>query len=129
MPGIAKDWLDRAGENLELARHSEIPGISLPLLTIHAQQAAELALKAVCYYRGLDFEGTHKLEILTQKLEGAGISVSADVKQAVTLTRDAVGTRYPSPAPPVTQEEHTEALRLAQAVVDWAGEIVGKAAP
>ena len=123
-PGYARNWLDRARQNLELARHHEIPDISLSLLAFHAQQAAELALKAVYHHLTLDYERTHNIESLARELEDAGISVSDEVRRAVSLTRYAVDTRYPGMSPPVTQEEHEEAVRLAEAVVDWAREIV-----
>lgn len=123
-PGLGKEWLDRARENLELSRHHEIRHISLSLLAFHAQQAGEIAIKAVYHHQSLEYERTHNLEILAKGLEDAGILVSDDVKQAVSLTRYAVHTRYPGMSPPVTPEEYHEAIRLAQAVVDWARELV-----
>ncbi len=70
---------------------------------------------------------THDLEALGKGLEDAGAPLPVGFKDAVALTRYAVWTRYPGLSPPVTKEEHDEAVRLGQAVVDWAREIIGKA--
>ena len=53
-------------------------------------------------------------------LEDAGLAVPDAVKTAVVLTRFAVRARYPGVAPAVTQEEHADAIRLAEVVVAWA---------
>ena len=129
-PVLAAAWLNRARENLELARLSDIPGTySWELLAYHAQPAAELAIKAVYHRLGMEFEWTHDLEILGKALEDAGVAVSDGVKRAVSLTRYAVRTRYPGMAPPVTRQEYDEALVLASAVVKWAAEVMVREDP
>ena len=123
-PAAVRAWMNRARENLELARHSELSGVSLSLLAFHAQQAAELALKAVYHLLDIYYQRTHDLQILARGLEEAGVSVPADVEEAAPLTRYAVRTRYPGMSPPMTLAEHEEAIRLAQGVLNWADGLI-----
>ncbi len=129
IPGTPEHWLARAAGHLALAQQPKPPGGFWEDLAFHAQQAAELAIKAVYQARGLKFRFTHDLEHLAEGLEHAGIELPAEVRDAVKLTVYAVEARYPGAMTPVTQDEYEEALRLAQAVVDWAGEMVREADP
>lgn len=126
-PGTPQHWLARADGHMAIARHSKPAEAYWEDLAFHAQQAAELALKAVHQHIGRTYRLTHNIEELVRGLAEAGLPIPAAAKDVVILTRYAVWTRYPGLSPPVTQEENDEAVRLAQAVVDWAREIVGKA--
>ncbi len=127
IPGTPEHWLARAAGHLAMAQQPKPAAGFWEDMAFHAHQAAELALKAVYQHRGLVFRFTHDLEALGKGLEDAGMTMPIAVRKAVKLTRYAVRTRYPGLAAPVTGEEHEEATRLAQAVVDWAREIVAKA--
>jgi HEPN domain-containing protein len=121
-PGSPVEWLARARADLAIAR------IPLPAegryedLCLHAQQAAEKAIKAV--YRAADwrFSYTHNLGQLLDGLERNGIAVPDGVRAAIVLTEYAHQTRYPGGSEPVTEAEHARAVALAAAVVEWASE-------
>lgn len=124
-PTTADHWLSRAEGHLALATQRKPPAGFWEDLAFHAQQAAEFALKAVYQNRNLTFRFTHSIEELGTGLEEAGVVVPDDVKEAVVLTRYAVRARYPGVGPPVTRQEHQDAVRLAEAVVRWTKEEVG----
>jgi HEPN domain-containing protein len=118
------DWMRRARSDLTVARAPAQPEIMWESLCYPAQQAAEKALKAVLIHAGVEPPWTHHIEQLLRLLP-AGLPRPTDLTEAVRLTQYAMETRYPGREGPVTEEEYREALRLAQAVMDWAAEIVG----
>ncbi len=61
----------------------------------------------------------HDIAQLLTLVERAGVEIPPTVKQGERLTRFAVFTRYPGIASPIRPEELTEALRLAEAVIQW----------
>ncbi|MEJ5375379.1 MAG: HEPN domain-containing protein [bacterium] len=46
------------------------------------------------------------------------------MKESVILAKYASETRYPGTYEPVSQEEYQKAVRIAQAVVDWAESLI-----
>ena len=78
-------------------------------------------MKAVYQHHGWAFRYTHDLDELVSGLRQQGATIPAEVDCAVVLTGFAWESRYPGSAEPVTEEEHQEALRHAEAVVVWAG--------
>ncbi|MGH2560625.1 MAG: HEPN domain-containing protein [Thermomicrobiales bacterium] len=74
----------------------------------------------MCIVRDVHFPYTHNLADLLTALEAAGEEIPASIWTVVPLTRFATVTRYPGMADPVTAEEHTEAVRLAEPVLAWA---------
>lgn len=54
-PGTPPHWLARADGHLAMARHPKPAGAFWEDLAFHAQQAAELAMKAVYQRHGLMF--------------------------------------------------------------------------
>lgn len=124
-PGTPEHWLARAVGHLSLCQQPKPAGSFWEDLAFHAQQAAELALKAVHQHHGLTIRWTHNLGELGEALEKAGIDLPAEAREAAILTRYAVQTRYPGVGQPVTEDEFGEALRLARAIVNWASEVVG----
>lgn len=116
---VVGQWLRYARADLALAR-AELPDDGLmELLCFHAQQATEKAIKAVLIARGVDLPRTHNLAYLITLL-GAEATELPRLADAVSLTPYAVAYRYPSVQEPVTAQEHSEAVRIASAVVDWA---------
>ena len=89
------------------------------MLCFHAQQAAEKSLKAVLLAREIEFPKTHNLRVLRDLLPRT-LPVPPEVEQAVELSDYATMARYPGAYEPVTEEEYREAIRLAEAVRDWA---------
>jgi HEPN domain-containing protein len=94
---------------------------------LDAQQAAEKSIKAVFISRDVDFPYVHDLASLLTLFEQAGEEIPSTIWDAVELTRFAIVTRYPGLAPPVTAEEHAEAVRLAEAVLAWAEQQIRQA--
>ncbi len=120
-PDDPREWLNRARSNLALARN-RTPDVYLEDLCFEAQQAAEKAIKAVLIGRGVDFPYVHDLVRLLSLLEEEGESMPAAVRKAGTLTPYALITRYPGVVRPVAEQEHKEAVEIAEAVVRWAEE-------
>ena len=96
------------------------PGVYLEDLCFEAQQAAEKAIKAVMIMRGVEFPYAHDLGLLLSLLEQAGEVITEAVAQAVDLTDYATTTRYPAMIEPVTEREHVDAVKIAEAVIRWA---------
>lgn len=114
-----REWLNRAQSNLGLAK-SLVPHIYLEDYCFNAQQAAEKAIKAVMVLRGIEFPYIHDLTRLMSMLEASGETIPDPVRRAAVLTRFAAQTRYPSVEEPVTKQEYTEAIAIAEAVLHWA---------
>jgi len=89
------------------------------MLCFHAQQAVEKSLKAVLLAHGVSFPRTHNLRVLVDLLPAA-LARPGAVDEAVGLTDYAALARYPGEYEPVSDEEYRAAVRLAEAVVEWA---------
>jgi len=122
-PGEPKDWLRHARSDLELARMPRNSRILLEDLCFHAQQATEKALKAVLVFSSVSFPRTHNIRTLMDLLL-EGLSLPEDAKGAAVLTDYAVMARYPGDFEPVTEEEYLDAVRIAEAALRWAENIV-----
>jgi HEPN domain-containing protein len=68
-PGTAREWLERAQGKLVLARQPLPPGGYWEDLCFLAQQASELAIKAVYQVHGWSFPFVHNLGMLLDGLE------------------------------------------------------------
>ena len=123
-PGSPADWLEFARSDLELAKVRVRPEVRLESLCFHAQQAAEKSLKAVLLARRVPFPRTHNLSALVDLLP-ASVDAPPGVEEAVRLSDYAVTARYPGGQEPVEVAEYDEAVRLAQAVVEWAEGLLG----
>ncbi|MCK9631775.1 MAG: HEPN domain-containing protein [Methanoregula sp.] len=122
-PSDPREWLHRARSCLAIARCRK-PEIYHEDLCYQAQQAAEKAIKAVFIARALPFPYIHDLSDLFLRLEKSGLAIPDAIKTASRLTPFAVHTRYPGFEFPVSEEEYTEALVLAESVVYWAENII-----
>lgn len=118
-PDNPVEWIVRAKSSLALAT-AITPGVLYEDLCFQAQQAAEKALKAVFVSRKIPYQYTHDINALLSGLEQNGIEIPLPLWDAVTLTSFASDTRYPGTATPVTQEEYTNAVRLAREILHWA---------
>ena len=110
--------MDHALSDLLLAQN-RLPGLRLEHLCFHAQQAAEKAIKALMIRRGIEFPYVHDLSVLLAIVAEAGEDVPESVRLSRQLTPYAAATRYPGIAERVTKEDHAEAVRLAESVVNW----------
>ncbi len=120
-PDDPQEWINRARSNLAMAK-SRIPNVYLEDLCFEAQQAAEKAIKAVMMMHSIDFPYVHDLARLLKILELHGRRIPDEVRRAARLTRYAVVTRYPAIGQPVSEQQYTEAIEIAEAVVHWAEE-------
>jgi HEPN domain-containing protein len=119
-PESPQAWLERARSDLALAHAAlSLPDVLLEDACFHTQQCAEKALKALLVQRGIPFPRTHVVETLLDLLEASGVTVPADVDEALVLTQYAVQTRYPGDWEPVTPEEARFALEVANRVLSW----------
>ena len=123
-PGTARDWLVRAQGKLALARVALPDDGFFEDLCFCAQQAAELAIKAVYVQSGWMFDYVHNLRKLLDGLEHMALTVPEAVQQADKLSIYAVQTRYPGIYAPVTKSEYAEAVKIAEAVVTWAEALI-----
>ena len=94
------------------------------LLCFHAQQAAEKSLKALLVLHRIQFPYTHNVKILVDLLPPE-VTRTPAVLEAARLTDYAFTTRYPGEDEPVSEDDYREAVRLAEAVVEWASAIIG----
>ena len=94
-------------------------------LSFFAQQAAEKAVKAVLLDCNIDFPFIHNLRVLVGLLP-TDMQSAAELAGAETLSTYAVTTRYPwdQDEEPVGAEEHDKAVRIADAVVQWAAAVI-----
>ena len=118
-----KAWIRYAKSDLALAKVTQTPDMLSDSLCFHAQQAAEKALKAVLIINGISFPKTHNIRTLLDLLPKK-IVLPLDVDDATSLTDYAVSGRYPNEVEDIEKAEYQEAVRLAQAVVQWAESIL-----
>ena len=123
-PGSAQDWLNRAKGKLVLARQCLPEGAYWQDLTYMAQQAAELAIKAVYCRKGLQFAFVHDIRFLLDGLAKNGLEVPEEVREAERLTVFATQMRYPGTSEFITEKHHATMLAIAETVVAWADSLV-----
>ena len=122
--GTPQAWIEHA--ETELA-HARTPmGEALAVECFNAHQAVEKAVKAVYVSRQIPFPYTHNIRRLLNGLEERGLSVPDSAWEAAGMTVYATETRYPD-SEPVSAEEHSEAVRIAAAVLEWAKGEIGRA--
>jgi len=119
-PGSADDWLARASGKLLLARQPLPEGGYWEDLCYMAQQAAELAVKAVFRHRDWPFPFVHDLGHLLDELEAKGMSISEEIRAADILTIYATQMRYPGVLDYISESDFEEVLAVAEAVFRWA---------
>lgn len=91
-------WVRRARSDLALARLAPTaPEILYEDLCLHAQQAAEKAIKGVLVQRSVDFPKMHDLNRLLGLAIAHGVGVPEAIRQADRLTRHAFESRHPTP--------------------------------
>jgi len=122
-PSDPREWLNRARSNLERAA-VRTPHGYLEDLCFDAQQAAEKAVKAVLLANSIKFPYIHDLDELLGLAGKKGIEIPSAVGEAGLLSRYAFSTRYPGTAREVTDEQHREAVGIAEAVLRWAEESI-----
>ncbi len=119
-----REWLNRAGSNLVIAK-SRVAGVYLEEYCFNAQQAAEKAIKAVMILRDVEFPYTHNLRRLPDVLESSGEQVPERIRRADVLTDYAAVLRYPIEFKEVSEETCQDLVAIAESVVLWAEDVIG----
>lgn len=111
-----RQWWRDAQEDLQVAQalHDAEPMFARAVC-LHAQQAAEKALKAALVFVQTDFPRTHALQRLARLLPHGWTRPGTD-DDLVWLTTWAVGSRYPDTAADATAQDAERALALAREV-------------
>ncbi|MGE0455802.1 MAG: HEPN domain-containing protein [Vicinamibacteria bacterium] len=123
--GSPEEWLRHARSNLARCRADRsLPDVLLEDLCFDAQQAAEKAVKAVLVHKRKRFPKTHDLAELLDLVAKTGINVPADVAEAKRLTTWAVTGRYPGASEEASEDDHREALEVAERTVAWSTALV-----
>ena len=118
---LAREWLERAGENLATAEVVLASSSLAPRIAAwHAQQAVEKAIKAVLVVDQIEFPFTHDLAALHALLQRRLRAVAGS--DLASLSRYAVEARYPGPWPDTEPDDAQAAVIVARAVVDEIGE-------
>ncbi|MGQ9627632.1 MAG: HEPN domain-containing protein [Anaerolineae bacterium] len=120
-----EDWLRQAKRKLKSARW-DMEGGFYEDACFSAQQAAELAIKAVLEWEGR-FEAGHSISALLSKLG----EIPSELKEAArTLDRYYIPSRYPNsfasgaPMDYYGIKEAEEAISLAQSIVEFAARTI-----
>ena len=123
-PGSAQDWLDRAKGKLVLAQQALPKGAYWQDLTFMAQQAAELAIKAVYCKEGQAFAFVHDIRFLLDGLAKTGLEVPEQIREAERLSVFATQMRYPGTGQSITEQQHARFVAIAESVVAWADRLI-----
>lgn len=119
-------WMSTARDNVAVARYSAEGGFH-PAAVLHAEQAAQCALKALLHAvgRGERARGHGLLSLLDASRREAGLAVSDDLRDALAdLARSYQPTRYPDALPEGTPRDHygattsPPAIETAQRILD-----------
>jgi len=120
---LAASLMRRAEEDLAAVQAMlEVEPIADAVIGLHAQQAAERALKAVLAAEGLDYPFTHDIDALAELCEAAGTTLPAELDEADRLTPYAAAVRYDQA--PHGSVQRRDAGRFAQAAVAWAKQFI-----
>ncbi len=115
----AARWMRRARSHLLRAEAERAEGVFWEDLCFDAQQAAELALKALLVDRGIRVPRTHDIAVLLRIAAYSAQTAPSELDEAAGLTVYATLTRYPGPVEAVGEGQYQDAVRLARAIVDW----------
>jgi len=113
-----KSWIDRAKSSLEIAKTRNSNLICYEDLCYQAQQAVEKAIKGMLIYYNAEPQFTHNIGFLLEQL-GAYVSIPAEIKKTIKLTKYAVQTRYPGEYDDITKEDHEKSIMIAKKCLEW----------
>ena len=123
---IVAEWIRHAWQDMAVVRLVEDDEIAPEIITFHAQQAVEKALKALLIQRQVDFPRTHVIGVLLGLCKESGYKIDENLEEAATLSRYAVASRYPGETDPITRNEAKIAGNLATQVLNWAENQISK---
>ena len=123
-PGAPQDWLARARGKLALAQQPLPEGGYWEDLCYMAQQAVELALKAIYQEKGWHFAFVHDIGHLLDDLENHGLTLPDSIREAEILTVYATQMRYPGSYGFITEQDYHVVIAIAENTVDWASQVI-----
>lgn len=121
------DWLRQAENDLEWARHSLAGGFFSQTCFI-AQQAAEKALKALCFRRGFDVVKSHSLFQIVRSLDEDGTLEECAKELDIYYIAGRYPDAFPSGAPfeQFTSAQARRALESAETLFRLVRELMGE---
>ena len=122
----ARRWLAQAENELNITRSLADSGFWSGAC-FHAEQTAQLALKAFLYLKGRRFINIHSIRALVQECGKEDTHFLAHENAGLVLDRFYLATRYPDvlPEPAIPFEAFTQ--QEARQALDFAEEIFGLA--
>jgi HEPN domain-containing protein len=117
---IVAEWMRHAWQDMAVVKLVENDEIAPEIITFHAQQAVEKALKALLIQRQVDFPRTHIIGVLIGLCKESGYKIEENLEEASTLSQYAVASRYPRETDPITRDEAKLASDLANQILSWA---------
>ena len=120
----ARRWLAQAEHSLSVTRVLLDNGL-WPEVCFHAEQTAQLALKAYLFFEGRRFVNVHSVRTLAEECINHDAGFAPLIDYGMILDRYYLSTRYPDalPDPAIPFESFSELD--AQQALDFAAEIVG----
>lgn len=118
----AKEFIDRAKEDLGVARTLLKEGEFFESSCFHCQQAAEKYLKAFLIKKDVRFKKIHDLEQLIEMCSGVDKEFTKILPAARFLNPYYIGSRYPDvfgSDKEANQKEAKKALRSAEEIVSF----------
>jgi len=109
-----EEWLRMSRRNLRAAKSLLESGFP-EMAAFHAQQAAELALKAFQIHKTGRFSFIHDLTHLAREVSAP----PRIMKLAATVTPAYVGARYPDVCGKITRKSAESTLESARRIVRW----------
>ncbi len=122
--GTSRDWLARARSNLIRAKQPKPDEVLWEDFCFDAQQAAEKSIKALLLAKSVPFRFVHDIGELLNLLAKSGMQIPSEVLESAELTEYAVEARYPGPFEPVTDDEASRAVEIAETVVKWVSSFI-----
>src|SRR5579864_8022253 len=116
MEELVQQWLQKADEDLAVAKHLIGAGSFSLAAAFHSQQAAGKFLKAFLVHRQIEFPKTHEMGKLLDLVAQADSQLAASLGAARTLTPYGVDILYPDAFPDITSGAARAAADLASMV-------------
>ncbi len=116
---LVRQWLEKAEDDWRLSHRLAMDSEPYAEATaFHAQQAVEKYIKAFLTWHQLEFPKTHDIKRLLKLGGECDPRLTQELSDAADLTAYAVEYRYPGEYPPVTTDEATRAVAMADRVRD-----------
>jgi len=116
---FVRRWFERAEADWRLSHRLMADPQPYPeAIAFHCQQAAEKYLKAYLTWQQVEFPKTHDIKRLVELAASCDRALAEDLNEAEALTPYAVEYRYPGEYPPLTSDDTTNAIALADRVRD-----------